>query len=173
MNTLKPVRLAELKTQAALLLKELRKGSFNAAQRFLQLPHFQNKDPEWLMLHPDTIRLKHAYQVIAATYGYPGWNALRQAVIQNDCLYRPCCVAYVHAWFSGYEQAAAYQAQHGGYLLRFWKDHIVCGKEYITCIGMDPFEEQWQLTGYDWVKPKDKTAHAFLLQQATKNYISQ
>jgi len=31
-----------------------------------------------------------------------------------------------------YHAAHAYHQKHGGYLLSFWKDYVVCGEEYIA-----------------------------------------
>jgi len=40
--------------------------------------------------------------------------------------------------------------KHGGYLLSFWKDYVVCGEEYIARIGLGDYQKQWQSIGYDW-----------------------
>jgi hypothetical protein len=173
MNTLKPVRLSHLKTQAAFLLKEFRQGgehSAKAVQRFLQLSSFTRQQ---LLDHPEAVKLKHAYHVIGFENGFPDWNTLRQTVIESDCLYRPCCVAYIHSWFTTYEQASLYYKQHGGYLLTFWNDYIVCGKEYIKCIGLDDYTDQWQKISYNWVHPADRNAWIFLSAHAAKLYLNQ
>lgn len=139
MNELKPVRIRDLKAQAIFLLKGLQSNpdlSRQSARRFLELPEFSGKTENWLIEHSDAVRLKHAYKVIALEHGTKGWADLKHIVVENDCLYRPSCVAFVYSWFSNYPQAEIYFKKHGGYLLSFWRDFVVCGKEYICCIGL-------------------------------------
>jgi hypothetical protein len=176
MNTLKPVRLHALKKGAVFLLKDFNSvspASLQAANRLLQLPVFSGKTVQWMKDHAGSIQLKHAYQVLALEAGFNTWAALKQSVIQQDYLYRSAGVPYVHAWFKDYAAAEVYFLQHGGYLLCFWKDFIVCGKEYIRCLGLDSYEAYWQKTGGNWLKPQDQAAWQFLQQQAINNYLSQ
>ncbi len=176
MNCLKPITLRKLKFQASYLLKELKSNSTNSvkvANRFLQIPFFSNKTVSWIIDHVDSIQLKHAYQVIAIETGFKNWTELKHVVIENDCLYKSGCVGFVHAWFSDYLQAEIYFNKHGGYLISFWKDFVVCGKEYISGIGLSQYQEQWKSIGYNWVKPGDMKAFHFLKETALKNYLAQ
>jgi hypothetical protein len=176
MHTLKPVRLSELRTQALFLLKDLRNNSNNSlqsAQRFLKLPGFSNKDPQWIIDHVDDVQLKHAYQLIACENGFANWTDLRRTIINNDCLYNSAAVGFIYSWFSDYQRAEAYHLQHGGYLLSFWKDYVVCGKEYINRIGLSNYQKEWQSIGYNWVNPRNKEAWFFLSKIATQNYTNQ
>lgn len=173
MNNLKPVRLSELKTQASFLLKDLRNISDlsrKSAKRFLTVPCFSLNTEHWIIEHADSVQLKHAYVVIALENGFNNWADLKQAVIEKDCLYKPCCVSFIYAWFSNYEQAEAYFQKNGGYLIAFWKDFVVCGKEYISCLGLSQYEEQWKSMGYNWVNPKNEKAFQFLKEAAKNNY---
>jgi hypothetical protein len=176
MNSLKPVRLSELKIQASFLLKDLKRQTElapSSANRFLQLTDFRGKTANWLAEHADTVLLKHAYKVIAHENNFREWADLKHTVIENDCLYRSSCVAYIHQWFSDYRQAEIYFQKNGGYLLTFWKDFVVCGKEYIACIGLSDYEDMWKKIGYNWSKPAEIKAFQSLKEIATKNYLSQ
>jgi hypothetical protein len=176
MNILKPIRLRELKTQASFLLKDLHSQSdlsLQSANRLLQISDFSGKTENWLIQHAGSIQLKHAYSVIAYENGYKTWADLKHFVIENDCLYRPSGVAYVHQWFNNYQQAETYFKEHGGYLLMFWNDFVVCGKEYISSIGLGNYQEQWDKIGRNWAKPADNNAFQFLKETAKKNYLSQ
>ena len=176
MNSLKPVRLSELKTQASFLLKDLHRPtefSLLSANRFLQLTDFHGKTANWITEHAHTVLLKHAYQVIAHENNFREWAELKQAVVENDCLYRSACVAYVHQWFTNYQQAETYFQKNGGYLLTFWKDFVVCGREYVTCIGLGNYEALWKKIGYNWSKPLEVKAFQSLKEIAKENYLSQ
>ena len=175
MNDLKPVRLHKLKTQASFLLKELKRNSANplqAANRFLQIPFCSGKTSDWIINNPDSIQLKHAYHVIAIETGFKTWAELKHTVVENDCLYKPGCVGFIHAWFKNYQPAEIYFRKHGGYLISFWKDIAVCGEEYISGIGLGEYKEQWKNIGYNWVKPNNRNAFQFLKETAKKKYES-
>jgi len=176
MNNLKPITLRKVKSQATYLLKELKNKSTNfpqEANRFHQIPPFSNKTSSWIIDHPDSVQLKHAYHVLAVEAGFTTWATLKHAIIENDCLYKSACVGFIHAWFSDYAKAEIYFNMHGGYLISFWKDYVVCGKEYISGIGLSQYEEQWKNIGHNWVKPHDMKAFHFLKQAAAKNYLAQ
>jgi hypothetical protein len=176
MNVLKPVRLNELKTQAAFLLKDLRSKpgvSHKSANHFLQLSDFSDKTENWLIENADAVQLKHAYRVIAHENNFKDWAGLKHFVIENDCLYRASGVAYIHRWFTDYQQAEIYFKKHGGYLLSFWNDFVVCGKEYISCLGLGDYPDRWAAIGYNWVKPAENKSFEFLKEAAKNNYLSQ
>lgn len=174
MNILKPVRLNELKTQASFLLKDLHQAdtSHKAINRFLSISDFSGKTKNWLIDHKDVVQLKHAYKVIAHENKFDTWADLKHFVVENDCLYRSSYVAYIHHWFTDYQQAETYLEKYGGYLLIFWKDFVVCGKEYINGIGLGNYEDQWKKIGHNWVKPAENKAFLFLKEEAKKNYLS-
>lgn len=176
MNSLKPIRLRQLKIKAALLLKDLAGAdagrALETASRFLQIRTFADKHPEWLIHNKSVVRLKHAYHLIATEYGFKTWAELKQAVVTSDCLYRPSAVAFIHSWFKDYAFAEKYFLDHGGYLLCFWKDYIVCGEEYITRLGLGGFTEEWKLIQYNWVRPENQAAFLRIREQAIKNYLS-
>ena len=167
MDQLQPLRLRDLKLRVRLLFKESQKDDA-VAFRFSNLPLFTNLSPNEIK---NSIRLKHAYELTAIQYGFTDWRSLKQYVVEQDCLYRKQCVAFVHAWFKDYTQAKAYQDKNNGYLLRFWSDYIVCGVEYIRCIGMPIDDPGWKTIGYDWVRPKNRDTFDRLASIAFSNYL--
>jgi len=176
MNILKPVRLSHLKTQATFLLKDLCSGSpesRKAAEQFLTLPAYSNRNAQWILEHSGAIKLKDAFLVIALKYGFKSWADLKEKVVLEDCLYRSAKVGLIYAWFSDYEKATAYHQQHGGYLIKFWKDFVVCGDEYIASLSLAEYTEYWTKIGYDWVKPGNLQAWYFLNEKAIESYLNQ
>lgn len=176
MDILKPVRLTHLKTQAAFLLKDVRSalpGSKEAATQFLKLPAFSGKTFQWILDHADAIKLKDALLVVAMESGFKSWLDLKKHVTKQDCLYRQPHIGLIYAWFNNYESAANYHKQHGGFLISFWKDFAICGNEYISCLSLFEYPDQWKSIGYDWVKPADHAAWEFLNQKAINNYLEQ
>ncbi|AXY75530.1 hypothetical protein D3H65_16770 [Paraflavitalea soli] len=176
MNKLKPIRLRTLKIRASFLLKDIHTpspASLVAATTLCNIPVFAGKTAQWLLEHPEAVKLKHAYQAIAWEMGFNSWDRLKHTIVLNDCLYKPGGVAYIHAWFRDYGTAEAYFKQHGGFLLAFWKDIVVCGKEYIECLELDQYGVHWQQIGYNWIKPEAQASFEFLQQQAIRNYLSQ
>ncbi|MTI32281.1 hypothetical protein [Xanthovirga aplysinae] len=177
MDSLTPVRLRELKVQATILLKEFKTNFSQEAEevaaRFLQIPYFSNETVDYLLKHSDKVKLKDAYFLIALEKGFKNWAELKQEVVEKDCLYKPSGIAFVHGWFRNYNEAEAYFQQNGGYLLYFWNDFIVCGKEYIECLELGSYTLQWKKIGYNWQNPLDPEAHQFLKGKAQRNYLNQ
>ncbi len=146
MNLLQPIRLRALKTRTVFLLKDLYKGSpasLSAARLLLKVPAFTGKSFQWLLDHPEEVKLKHGYQAIALDLGFTTWASLKHTVVLQDCLYRPGGVAYIHAWFRDYFSAEVYFKQHGdsywlsGRILLFAERNTfnVWGLMAMKCIG--------------------------------------
>lgn len=172
MTTLKPVRLTHLKTQASFLLKELHYSrDSNVSSRFLQLSIFSGKSSSWIIENIEAIKLKHAFEVIALENGFSNWATLKNFVVEKDCLYRSGHVGLIYAWFDDYQKAENYLLKHGGYLITFWKDYIVCGDEYIDCLDLLIYKDHWRRIGFNWAKPVDYDSWKFLYTQAKENYI--
>lgn len=173
MRNLKPVRLNELKLEAAFLLKDLKSNSSQipeALSRFKVIPGLSDKT-DTLITQGKHVKLKHAYQVLALERGFENWSDLKHFVVEKDCLYRPHLVPYVHSWFKQYRTAVEYHQKHGGYLLAFWGDIIVCGEEYIKGLELDTCQTEWQAVAFDWMKPMDQVAWQVLCEKAKTNYL--
>ena len=172
MKELRPIRLKQLKVEARLLHKKLKLNLDDSVERYLRHPLFDKKTHSQFKAQIGKMRLKHAYHIIAFEYGYDRWEDLKQYVINQDLLYRSSGVGFVHKWFKSYIEACRYQAKNGGYLLRFWADYIVCGIEYIQLLQLHSYSKDWELIGFDWVKPHDQSAYQRLYQKALLQYYS-
>jgi hypothetical protein len=168
-------RLEELKIKAAILLKDLGNDDpvkhTKAAERLLRLPFLAHSNTAGILSDRGFFRLKHAQAVIAIENGCTSWDLLRKKVIEEDCLYHRSCGGYLNVWFAHYDEAKAYHATHGGYLLQFRKDYIVCTSEYIKCLGLAHMPDEWHSIGYNWIEPRDKEAWKRLFDCARNNYL--
>lgn len=169
-------RLRELKIRASLLLKDVHapepERHLPAARRFLHLPFMRHSNAEAVLGDLPFFRLKHAYAVLAIEAGFNNWNALREAIIREDCLYSDQCACFLNAWFADYRTAQNYLQQHGGYLLKFRKDFVVCQQEYITQLGLGHYPAEWKAIAYNWVEPACKASWQKLYTAARNNYLS-
>lgn len=168
-------RLEELKIKASVLLKDLNAAApekhLKAAERLLKLPFLAHSNTGLILADRDFFRLKHTQAVIAAENGCNSWDTLRRKVIEEDCLYHRSCGVFLNIWFARYDEAKNYHIAHGGYLLRFRRDFIVCTADYIQCLGMAHLRDDWRSIGYNWVEPLDKEAWKRLFKCAKNNYL--
>jgi len=168
-------RLEELKIKASILLKDLHAAQpekqQKAAERLLQLPFLAHSNTAGVLADRDFFRLKHAQAVIAAEHSCSSWDILRRKVIEEDCLYHRSCGVYLNIWFARYDEARNYHTIHGGYLLRFRKDFIVCTADYIRCLGLAHLHSDWHSIGYNWIEPQDKDAWKRIFECAKNNYL--
>jgi hypothetical protein len=152
--------VSECKTKASILLKNLRSNDRDkaslAAKRFLRLPEFNAYDIEQ-MLTAD-VKRKQALAVIAFEKGFASWSELKSQLplIRGG---------FLNLWFATYEEAKAYQQEKGGYLFAFKKQCFIVDADYISQLGFDPEDPDWQHIQFDWVKPKDKCAWQRLYRQ--------
>jgi hypothetical protein len=175
MSAFKRTRIAEFKIRASLLLNDLQSPAEGkdrkAAARFQVLPFLKDTSVDDLLRDTAPIRLKHALWVIAMEQGCPSWTALREQVILEDCLFHHASSAFLNHWFNNYDAAKSHQAAHGGYLLRYRKDHVVADTEFIAHIGLGDMQAQWEAIGYDWARPADKDAWCRLYARAKELYL--
>ena len=157
---------SEYKIRASMLFKQLRSEdltkAIEAAKRFQCLPHFSNTSPEEIIAQIDTLQRKHALTVVALEQNYSSWADLKQTLDSLQAptvnLYPSRCGGFLNEWHSSYDAAKAALAERGGYLLPYKTQFFICGCDYITALGLDPEDANWERMGYDWVKPSDKDA---------------
>ncbi|GAB5493600.1 MAG: hypothetical protein Phog2KO_38150 [Phototrophicaceae bacterium] len=166
--------LDEYKTQASLLLKQLRSDdtqkALESAVRFQQLPHLANKSAIEIV-KSEQIKLKHALTVIAQEHNHESWasfkqklerkaklKAHKQANPYHTDLYPRRCAGYVLEWHSDYEIASTELGRIGGYLLPYKKQFFICEAPYIEELGLDPDDPDWALINWNWVRPADQDA---------------
>ena len=65
---------------------------------------------------------------------------------------------FVNRWFVKYEQARASREKEGGFLFPYKSQFFVTEREAIRELNLDPDDPDWELIGWDWVKPLDTAA---------------
>jgi hypothetical protein len=153
--------LEEYKNRASILLKHLRSDDAakvsEAAKRFQILPFLAEESPE-------RIKLKHALTVLAMENGFDTWADLKRNVEYNDkrnafmnrnftALCPKRCWGVLSNWEVRYEDALEDLQERGGYLLPYKQQFFVCQEAYIERLGLDPDDIDWELIGWNWVKP--------------------
>ena len=165
-NTTNTYTSSEYKIRASILFKQLRSDdsvkATEAAKRFQRLPHFSSTSPEEIIAQIDTLQRKHALTVVALEQNYSSWADLKQALdnLQPPTvnLYPSRCGGFLNEWHSSYEAAKDALAERGGYLLPYKTQFFICGRDYITALGLDPDDANWERMDYDWAKPSDRDA---------------
>lgn len=173
--------LDEYKTQASLLLKQLRsddtRQALSAALRFQQLPHLTDSSSVEI-IKSKQIKLKHALAVIAQEHNFESWASFKQKLDRKakltayrqgnpyyTDLYPRQCSGHILEWHSDYEVASTELGRTGGYLFPYKKQFFICEAEYIEALGLDPDDSDWELIGWNWVKPTDQDAWQRLNQK--------
>ena len=149
----KSFSVAEGKIQASILLKSLYSQnvalSQKAAQRFQRLTEFKNLSSAEIIRA--NIKRKHALAVIATEKGFNSWADLK-------CQLPFIRGGFLNHWFANYDEAKSYQQTKGGYLLPFKTQFFICDADYIDNLGFDSKDPDWQLIGFDWIEPDNKSA---------------
>lgn len=170
MKELRPIRLSQLKVEAKLLHKNFKSDFDSSVNKYLSHPFFKTLSSSEIEEKRTNIRLKDIYHIIASEYGFTCWEDLKRQVVKNDLLYRSNGIGLIHKWFKSYPEASKYQIKHGGYLLQFWADYVICGMEYIQLLELHRYAEEWKAIGYNWIEPSDKHAFQKLYQKAMLQY---
>jgi hypothetical protein len=166
--------LEEYKTQASILLKQLRSNNthiaLEAALRFQELPHLLNASALEIM-KSEQIKLKHALNIIAHEHDFDSWAEFKQQLERQELyraykqkdpyytlLYPQRCRRFMNEWHSNYEVANTELGRLGGYLLPYKNQFFICESAYIEELGLDPDDPDWALIGWNWVLPDDLEA---------------
>ncbi len=151
--TSKQHSLEDYKIQASFLLKSFHSADTNkrtqALKRFQCLPEFTTLSLEDIL--KCDVKRKHALAVIAVEKGFKSWIDLKS----QTYLF---VGGFLNKWFANYDEAKNNRESMGGYLLPYKNQFYICDADYITYIGLDPYDPDWKLIGWDWIKPKDRTA---------------
>lgn len=161
---------SEYRIRAAILFKRLKSDDVlkatEAAKRFQRLPQFTNTSPEEIITQKNSLQRKHALTVVALEQNYKSWAELKQTLDTlhpTVNLYPSRCGGFLNEWHGNYETAKEalserLNKQESGYLMPYKTQFFLCGQDYITALGLDPEDTNWERIGYDWAKPTDKTA---------------
>lgn len=117
------------------------------------------------------VRRRHALAVVARELGFRGWPHLI-SVVQDGAtddfgtlLVPETGGAYWNIWSARYEEARSIREAHGGYLLAYRHQFLIVDADYVTMLGLDPEDPDWDRMGRDWVRPRDPSARARLYEK--------
>lgn len=151
--------LNECKTQAAILLKQIRTTAKIDAKTFsslAKLPFFIEADAAKIVKN---IKLKHALYLIANKYGFKSWNNLKayfEITSQTTFVFHS---GFLNQWFASYTDAKSYlNANPQEFLLVYKNQFVVCDASCIEHMGFNPEDDNWQLIQHNWVEPEDYAA---------------
>jgi len=166
--------IRELKTRAEILHRRIQANDHCAIGRLRVLPDFRRASYEQLAAATTTIQRRDCLSVIAAELGFPSWPQAKGAIFGGGPGVGPgadfgtmlypghLCAGHINRWYKTYEEAAADRAASGGYLLGYKHQYLVVDRYYIESLGLDPADPDWEVLGFDWVRPKDIGARSRL-----------
>jgi hypothetical protein len=70
----------------------------------------------------------------------------------------PSMDVFLTRWFSTYHEAWEAREREGGYLFPYRHHFFVAEAEAVRELGLDPDDPDWELIGWDWVRPLDPEA---------------
>jgi len=149
--------IADLKDRARILHRQIDAGDPDALRRVRQLDDFRGLAAD---ASRERVRRRHCLAAIATELGFDGWPhavAVLSGKESRDfgtLLYPRGADAHWNIWSASYEEAKAIREQHGGYLLAYRRHYFIADRHFITTIGLNPDDPDWQLIGRDWVKPR-------------------
>jgi hypothetical protein len=78
-------------------------------------------------------------------------------------LYGESSGGFLHPWFATYAEARANMdnATRSGvrpFLLAFRRQFFVTEGAFVTTLGLEPQDADWQAIGWDWARPRDRGA---------------
>lgn len=160
--------LDNLKAQARILHRQAAMLDAAAVARLRKLPELRGIDAAGL---PAVIRRRHSLAVIARELGFDGWpHAV--AVLGGEpvtdfgtLLYPPYGSGHANIWLATYEQARTIRNQNNGYLLAYKRQFVVTDGYFITSLGLDPEDPDWDRIGRDWVRPAEPEARDRLYER--------
>jgi hypothetical protein len=153
--------ISNLKAHARLLHRQIGRLEPHAVARTRQLDEFRQRDPALL---PASIKRRHCLAVIARELGFQGWPHAVGILRGTDStdfgtlLYPKGADVHCNIWSASYAEARAIREQHGGYLLAYRRHYFIVDRHFITTLGLQPDDPDWELIGRDWVKPRNADA---------------
>ena len=80
------------------------------------------------------------------------------AAPESPVMWVPAMEVYLNQWFSAYEEAWESREAGGGYLFPYRHHFFVTEADAVRELGLDPEDPDWELIGWDWVRPLDPEA---------------
>jgi hypothetical protein len=153
--------ISNLKARARILHRQVAQNEPQAIARTRRLDEFRDCDPASL---PASIKRRHCLAVIARELGFQGWPHAVAVLRGTDAtdfgtlLYPRGAEVHWNIWSASYDEARAIREQHGGYLLAYCRHFFIVDRHFITTLGLQPDDPDWELIGRDWVKPRHPDA---------------
>jgi hypothetical protein len=161
--------VSELKARASILHARIRRGDTAAIVRMRALPEFRTRTDEELAVTAPSIQLRQSLSVIAAEFGFSGWQHATAILTGADAiddfgttLYPRGAGGHLNSWYRDYDAAAARRSEGGGFLLAYRRDFFVAEAPFVESLGLDPVAPQWARMGFDWARPQDVAARTEL-----------
>lgn len=152
--------IEQIKTRARKLQRDAEAGIPSALQR---IEKARAKD--------ERIRRRHCLAAISNELGFAGWPELVASLSKaalgahGTYLYPSNGGAHWNIWFADYDEARNVRHEHGGFLLGYKSQFFICDESYITELGLEPSDPDWDRIGRDWIKPRDLEARDRLASQ--------
>ena len=144
--------IAQLKRDAARLLKAVRSGDADATRRLARLDN-PPADPQ----------LKHALTVVAQEAGFESWTTLKQShggLDFSEFFAGPGFRDSLNPWFNNYDEARACLDANGGVLLPYRQHFFVSSLAILGRLGYEADHPDWKDIGHDFVRPASDEAHS-------------
>lgn len=165
-------RLDALRAEATLLLKLLTGAEAararHAAARLRKLPALGALGIDAVLARAAGFQHKHALQVVAVEHGQASWAALKAAIEAGRAEAVPALDlepfigaggwAFLNRWFARVDEAEAWLAREGGYLLPYRRQCVLMEADAVAALGFDPADPDWAAMGWNWVRPLDVAA---------------
>jgi hypothetical protein len=76
----------------------------------------------------------------------------------SPLMWTPTMDVFLNVWFSSYDDAWEARERDGGYLFPYRHHFFLAPAEAVRELGLDPDDPDWELIGWDWVRPLDPDA---------------
>lgn len=73
-------------------------------------------------------------------------------------MWLPSMEVFLNHWYSNYDDAWEAREQEGGFLFPYRHHYFVAEADAVRELGLDPDDPDWELIGWDWVRPLDTEA---------------
>ncbi len=83
---------------------------------------------------------------------------MSEATQDGPSMYVKQMAAVLSRWFTSYEEARTSLEKEGGYLLPYQQQFFITEPEGIRELGLDPADPDWELIGWDWIRPGNREA---------------
>jgi len=84
---------------------------------------------------------------------------------QSPVMWTAAMEPFHNRWFPTYDEAWESREEEGGWLFPYRQHFFVTEADAVRELGLDPDDPDWELIGWDWVRPLDPEAWERLREQ--------